>query len=58
MAQVLMTLIAPELHRAQPLVVRHAQVIGLLVAMTLRHPDNAEDAVAEGCVDLILKVRW
>mmetsp|Transcript_17880 Transcript_17880/g.53828 ORF Transcript_17880/g.53828 Transcript_17880/m.53828 type:complete len:153 (-) Transcript_17880:209-667(-) len=42
-----------SLHSANPLVM--AQMIGLLVALTLRHPDNAVAAVDAGCVDLILK---
>jgi len=32
------------------------QVLGLLVGLTLRNPENAERAVEEGCVDVVIEV--
>ena len=33
-----------------------SQVLGLLVGLTLRNPENAERAVEEGCVDVVIEV--
>ena len=32
------------------------QTLGLLVGLTLRNPANAERAVEEGCVDVVIEV--
>ena len=32
------------------------QTLGLLVGLTLRNPENAERAVEEGCVDVVIEV--
>jgi hypothetical protein len=36
--------------------VRMVQVFGLVVAMTLRSPDNAEAAVEAGCLQAVVTV--
>ena len=36
---------------------RYVQALGLLVGLTLRNPANAERAVEEGCVDVVIEVR-
>ena len=36
--------------------VRMCQVFGLVVAMTLRSPDNAEAAVEAGCLQAVVTV--